>query len=316
MLKKKFDVLVVGELNIDLILDGLQQFPEIGKEILAEKMVYTLGSSSAIFASNLSTLGASVNYCGCIGNDDFGKKIINDLEAKGVNTTDIIRSKTATGITVVLNEAQNRAMVTYPGAMNELREADITDAMLMHASHMHVSSVFLQPALRPGLTNLFKRAKQVGLTTSLDPQWDSYEQWDCDWNNLLPLVDVFLPNGEELTSIAKKTTIKEAVGAIKKMANVIVVKNSDEGAIVFYKDEVKEQPAFLHHEFADAIGAGDSFDAGFIFGFIQDKSLEECVELGAVCGAINTTAYGGTTAFGSLNAIKKIANEKFNYTIK
>jgi len=95
-----------------------------------------------------------------------------------------------------------------------------------------------------------------------------------------------------------------------------VVKNSDEGAIVFYKDEVKEQPAFIHHEFADAIGAGDSFDAGFIFGFIQDKSLEECVELGAVCGAINTTAYGGTTAFGSLNAIKKIADEKFNYTIK
>ncbi|HEX5153462.1 MAG TPA: carbohydrate kinase family protein [Parafilimonas sp.] len=316
MHKKKFDVLVVGELNIDLILDGLQQFPEIGKEILAKKMTYTLGSSSAIFASNLSTLGVSVNYCGCIGNDDFGKKIINDLDVKGVNTGDIIRSKTATGITVVLNDAQNRAMVTYPGAMNELREADITDAILMNASHVHVSSVFLQPALKPGLTNLFRRAKQLGLTTSLDPQWDAHEQWNCDWNNLLPLVDVFLPNGEELKNIAKKTTIKDAVGAIKKMANVIVVKNSNEGAIVFYKDEVKEQPAFLHHEFADAIGAGDSFDAGFISGFIQDKSLQECVELGAVCGAINTTAYGGTTAFGSLNAVKKMANEKFNYTIK
>jgi sugar/nucleoside kinase (ribokinase family) len=314
--KNQFDVLVVGELNIDLILDGLQQFPEIGKEILAEKMIYTLGSSSAIFASNLSTLGASVNYCGCIGNDDFGKKIINDLDAKGVNTNDIIRSKTPTGITVVLNDAQNRAMITYGGAMNELREADITDEILMNANHMHVSSVFIQPALKPGLANLFRRAKRFGLTTSLDPQWDSYEQWDCDWNNLLPLVDVFLPNREELTNITKKATVKEAVNAIKKIANVIVVKNSDEGATVFYKDEVREQPAFLHHEFADAIGAGDSFDAGFISGFIQDKSLQECVELGAVCGAINTTAYGGTTAFASLNAIKKIAVEKFNYTIK
>src|ERR1700755_1221813 len=99
MLKKQFDVLVVGELNIDLILDGLQQFPETGKEILADKMVYTLGSSSAIFASSLSALGTLVNYCGCIGNDDFGKKIIGDLNVKGVSTADIIHSKTAaTGI--------------------------------------------------------------------------------------------------------------------------------------------------------------------------------------------------------------------------
>jgi sugar/nucleoside kinase (ribokinase family) len=98
-------------------------------------------------------LGASVNYCGCIGNDDFGKKIINDLDAKGCHTNDIIRSKTATGITVVLNDAQNRAMVTYRRcAMNELREADITDEILMNANHMHVSSVFIQPALKPGLT--------------------------------------------------------------------------------------------------------------------------------------------------------------------
>jgi len=316
MAKNKFDVLVVGELNIDLILDGLQRFPEIGKEILADKMIYTLGSSSAIFASNLSTLGASVNYCGCIGDDDFGKKIINDLSAKGVNTNDIILSKTATGITVILNDAQDRAMVTYAGAMNELREVDITDEILMSANHMHVSSVFIQPALKPGLTNLFNRAKKFGLTTSLDPQWDSYERWDCDWNNLLPLVDVFLPNREELKNITKKTTIEDAVNAIKRIANVIVVKNSDEGATVFYKDEVSEQPAFLHQEFADAIGAGDSFDAGFIRAFVRDKSLQECVELGAVCGAINTTAYGGTTAFTSLNAIKKIACEKFNYTIK
>jgi len=316
MAKNKFDVLVVGELNIDLILDGLQRFPEIGKEILADKMIYTLGSSSAIFASNLSTLGASVNYCGCIGDDDFGKKIINDLSAKGVNTNDIILSKTATGITVILNDAQDRAMVTYAGAMNELREVDITDEILMSANHMHVSSVFIQPALKPGLTNLFNRAKKFGLTTSLDPQWDSYERWDCDWNNLLPLVDVFLPNREELKNITKKTTIENAVNAIKRIANVIVVKNSDEGATVFYKDEVSEQPAFLHQEFADAIGAGDSFDAGFIRAFVRDKSLQECVELGAVCGAINTTAYGGTTAFTSLNAIKKIACEKFNYTIK
>ena len=314
--QKQFDVLVVGELNIDLILDGLQQFPEVGKEILADKMIYTLGSSSAIFASNLSALGASVNYCGCIGEDDFGKKIMHDLDAKSVNTNNLIYSRNATGITVVLNAGQNRAMVTYAGAMNDLCESDVTHAMLTNAKHLHVSSVFIQPALKPGLTNLFKRAKQAGLTTSLDPQWDSYEQWDCDWEQLLPFVDVFLPNIEELKNITKQTTIYDAVAAIKNFANSIVVKNSVEGATVFYKDEKIEQPAFINHDFADAIGAGDSFDAGFISQYIKGKPLKECVSLGAVCGAINTTAYGGTTAFANIETIRKVALEKFNYTIE
>ncbi|HVX26597.1 MAG TPA: carbohydrate kinase family protein [Parafilimonas sp.] len=317
MQQKKFDVLVAGELNIDLILDKLDQFPVIGKEIMAGDMVYTLGSSSAIFASNLSTLGASVNYCGCIGDDSFGEKIINDLAAKNVNTSNIIRSKTAgTGITVAFNFNQDRAMVTYPGAMNELKQNDISDDMLMQAQHLHVSSVFLQPALKPGLVGLFKRAKEFGLTTSLDPQWDPAEKWDCDWKNLLPFIDVFLPNIEELKNITQQSSKDDVIDAIKGFSNIIVVKNSTEGATIFFKDEIIEQPAFINNDFADAIGAGDSFNAGFISRFIQKKSLKECAELGAICGAINTTQKGGTTAFKDLNAVKKIAKEKFNYIIE
>lgn len=317
MQEEKFDVLVVGELNIDLILDGLHQFPEVGKEILAEKMIYTLGSSSAIFASNLCVLGNSVAYCGCIGRDDFGSKIIHDLQAKGVNTKNIIKSTSAdTGITVVLNAGQDRAMVTYPGAMNELNEGHVTDDMLQQAKHLHVSSIFIQPSLKAGLTNLFRRARQLGLSTSLDPQWDTYEKWEADWENLLPLVDIFLPNSEELKNIARKATIKEAAETIKDFAHVIAVKNGVEGASVFFNDEVTEQRAFVHDAFADAIGAGDSFDAGFISRFLQDKPLKECAEVGALCGAINTTAYGGTTAFINFETIKKIASTKFNYSLR
>jgi sugar/nucleoside kinase (ribokinase family) len=317
MHKKQFNVLVAGELNIDLILDKLDQFPVIGKEIMAAEMIYTLGSSSAIFASNLSTLGVSVNYCGCIGNDSFGDKIINDLASKNVNTSNIIRSTTSgTGITVAFNFNQKRAMVTYPGAMNELKQNDITDNMLKQSQHLHVSSIFLQPALKPGLVDLFKRAKDFGITTSLDPQWDPAEKWDCDWKNLLPYVDVFLPNIEELKNITQKSSVKDAVDVIKKYSNIIVAKNSTEGATAFYKNEMIEQTAFINHDFADAIGAGDSFNAGFIRQFILDKSLKKCVELGAVCGAINTTQKGGTTAFTDFDTVKKIAKEKFNYTLQ
>ena len=316
MKRKKFDVLVAGELNIDLILDKLDHFPVLGKEIMAAEMMYTLGSSSAIFASNLSTIGGSVAYCGCIGSDNFGDKILNDLNTNKVNTQSVLRSKTSgTGITVALNFDQDRAMVTYPGAMNELKAEEITDEMLSQSRHLHVSSVFLQPSLRPGLVDLFKRAKALGITTSLDPQWDPKEEWDCDWNNLLPLVDVFLPNIEELKNITKKQSQAEAIDSIKNIANAIVLKKGTEGATIFYKDEIFEQPAFVNNDFADAIGAGDSFDAGFISSFLQKKSLKDCAEFGAICGAINTTQKGGTTAFKDLNTVKKIALEKFNYTL-
>lgn len=310
------NLLVVGELNIDLIFDKLDQFPVIGKEIIAAEMIYTLGSSSAIFASNLSTIGVSVAYCGCVGDDSFGEKILKDLAAKNVRTQNILLSKTSgTGITVALNFKQERAMVTYSGAMNELKANDITDEMLSQSQHLHVSSVFLQPALKPGLVDLFRRAKDLGMTTSLDPQWDPKEEWECDWDKLFPLVDVFLPNIEELKNITQKKSYKDAIDSIKNIANIIVVKRGTEGASIFYKDENFEQAAFMNHDFADAIGAGDSFDAGFISWFLQKKSLKECAQFGAVCGAINTTQKGGTTAFIDWKTVKEIALKKFNYTL-
>ena len=313
---KKFDVLVVGELNVDLILNQLEKFPELGKEIIANKMVFTLGSSSAIFACNLSVLGTSVSFCGRVGRDAFANKILADLTLKGVDTNNIQRSDTAdTGITVAFNFDEDRAMVTYPGAMNELQEKHITDEILQSASHLHVSSVFLQPGLKAGLTKLFSRAKKFGLTTSLDPQWDPAEKWDCDWTHLLQEVDVFLPNIEELKNITQKQSINEAVDSIKSFSKTIAVKNGSEGASVYTGSDNFHQPIFINKNIADAIGAGDSFNAGFIHKFVLDKTERECAEFGALCGAINTTRSGGTTAFADLDTVKRIALQKFNYSL-
>jgi sugar/nucleoside kinase (ribokinase family) len=314
--KKIFDTLVVGELNVDLILNQLEKFPEIGKEIIAHKMVFTLGSSSAIFASNLSVLGSKTSFCGRVGRDAFANKILADLTLKEVDTKNIHRSDTAdTGISVAFNFDEDRAMVTYPGAMNELEENHVTDEMLQSASHLHVSSVFLQPALKPNLAKLFSRAKQLGLTTSFDPQWDPAEKWDCNWEELLAQVDVFLPNIEELKNITKKETIEDAVAAIKNISKIIVVKNGSEGATIWTGTEFIQQPVFLNENVADAIGAGDSFNAGFIHRFVQKKSVEMCAEFGALCGAINTTRSGGTTAFADYDTVKRIALQKFNFHI-
>jgi len=309
-----FDVLVVGELNVDIILDKIQGFPEVGKEIISKELNITLGSSSAIFASNLSSLDNKVAFIGKIGKDNFSDIIKKSLESKKVNTDFIISSEDyKTGLTIVLNYDMNRANVTFPGAMEHLLEKDVADDILGQAKHLHLSSIFLQTGLIKDVAKLFQRAKKLGLTTSMDPQWDPSEKWDLDLNELLPYVDVFLPNTEEFKFITKSSNIESGLEKIKSFANVVVVKDGENGAHLWDTKKLITKPAFLNENVADCIGAGDSFDAGFISEYLKGADLERCLEVGNIIGAINTTASGGTAAFENIKTIKEIAKNKFLY---
>jgi len=288
----------------------------MGKEILAGEMTVTLGSSSAIFANNLSILGTKVSYMGKVGKDQFAAQVFSTLEASGVDVSQIIVTPHfQTGLTVAMNYDNDRAMVTYPGAMNDLSIGDITDDALRSASHMHVSSVFLQEGLKPDVVMLFKRAKGLGLTTSLDPQWDPHERWDVDLQQLLPFVDVFLPNAGELEQCTGCRTIEEALAVIRPFCHIVVVKNGTEGSVMWDETRMVRQPAFLNKQVVDAIGAGDSFNSGFIHKFTQQRPLPVCLEFAALTGAINTTGAGGTSAFQSMEQITSLARERFNVNI-
>ena len=312
---KKFDVIVVGELNVDLILNNIDSFPEMGKEKIAKNMALTLGSSSAIFASNLSSLGATVAFLGKIGNDSFGDLVIESLRSKNVNVDLIIRDKNSnTGATVVLNYNEDRAMVTYQGAMNELTIRDISKETLSLAKHLHFSSYYLQPGIKNEISELFKMAKDLELSTSFDMQWDPDEKWDFNYEKTLPLVDVFLPNEQELKYLTKNENIDDALDVLSQFSNAVIVKMGNKGSLLFNNGIKNLKNAFINNEVVDAIGAGDSFNAGFIFKYINGESLEKCQEFGNLMGAVNTTAAGGTTAFSSYKNVIRTAMEKFNYT--
>jgi sugar/nucleoside kinase (ribokinase family) len=276
---KKFDVVVVGELNVDLILNRLEKFPEMGKEIIAKNMTLTLGSSSAIFASNLSSLGARVSFIGKLGYDNFATDVMVRLKNKNVDTTNITKSlKSYTGATIIFNYNEDRAMITYPGAMEEFNIQDIT-------------------------------------TTSLDPQWDPEEKWDLDLHSLLPYVDVFFPNEVELLNLTKGGTIESSLDLIKSFSKIVVVKNGSKGSVLWDGTKLSYQKAFTNPKIEDCIGAGDSFGAGFIKKYIEKKSLAECLEYASLMGAINTTQAGGTTAFKDIATITHTALTKFNMPI-
>lgn len=313
---KKVDVVVIGELNVDVILNGIQSIPQVGKEIIADSMEVTLGSSSAIFASNLSSLGARVAFIGKIGDDNFAKVVLNSLSGKKVDTEHIIISGSLnTGATIVLVYGQDRANITYPGAMSDLHLEDIDFSFLSSARHMHFATCFMQPGIKADLPELFRKTKEAGVTTSLDAQWDPEEKWDLPLDKLLPYVDIFLPNMLEFKYLTHSGSLEEGVGKVRDFAHLVIVKDGSNGAFSWDGRELFHQPAFQNNRVVDTVGAGDSFDAGFIMEYINKKDLKRCLEAGAVAGAVNTTAAGGTGAFTDIEKIRKTAFERFNYSL-
>jgi sugar/nucleoside kinase (ribokinase family) len=303
------DIVVVGELNVDLVLTGLSSLPAYGEGRLARDMRFTLGSSSAIFASNASRLGAKVGFIGKAGVDEFGEFTLRSLEQSGVDVSQVVKDSFGrTGICVLLSFPHEYAMIAYPGVRETFSLADVDFDYVKAARHLHLSSYYLKPALRPDCRTLFQRAKELGLSTSLDPDYDPDGKWD-EIQELLPWVDVFLPNEYEATRIAGAADVESACAHWRDLPTVNVIKRGANGVLTAAGNRVIASPAFAVHPI-DTTGAGDSFDAGFLYKYIQGAPLAECVTWGSACGALSTLALGGTAAFPTPEELDQFLAER------
>jgi len=288
-------ILVAGELNVDLVLQNYRSFPALGREVLVEDAALTLGSSSAICASGLARLGNEVVFAGKLGCDSWGDLCIEWLSVLGIDCSPILREPSLkTGVTVSITSRRDRALVTFPGSMVELRSADIRDDDLKRCGHLHVSSFYLQTGLRAGLKSLFERAHAHGSTTSLDPGFDPEERWGADLLELLPEVDVFLPNEAELAAITHQADREAALRMLDNGRTITVAKLGEDGCMAMCGSELRSMPAYPVTPL-DTTGAGDSFDAGFLHAWLRKEGLEAAMALGSACGALSTLQSGGTT---------------------
>ena len=302
---KDYDILVVGELNVDLILDDIAAPPQLGKEIFAERMHLVLGSSSAIFASNVASLGARTAFVGKVGQDDFGRFVMSRLEEKQIDTSYILQDEhLTTGASVILSYPEERAIVTYKGAMDELVHGDVAGEALSRARHLHLSSYYLQKGIQPSCPALFKTAKDSGLTTSLDTNWDPEEKWGNEIFDLLPHVDVFLPNKNEALCISRQDSVDSALAHLSQYSPTVVIKLGEEGALAT-QDGAIHRGAPLDFTPVDAVGAGDSFDAGFVLHYLEGSDIRRCLDYGNLCGALSVTQPGGTAAFSNPEQIER-----------
>jgi sugar/nucleoside kinase (ribokinase family) len=293
MSEKKYDLLVAGEINPDLILSDPQLEPKFDQaEILVKDAALTPGSSSVIFACGAARLGLKVAFIGICGDDVFGHFMLEALQSRGVDVSHvIIDPDQKTGFTVILNRVTDRAMLTYLGAINALTIDHIPDELLSQARHLHIASYFLQTRLQPDLPDLFERAKFLGLTTSLDTNWDPAEQW-TGVHNLLPLTDVFLPNKNEACALMNTADVKTAASGLSSRANIVAVKMGSAGGMAAAEEKVVKASA-IPVVVVDTVGAGDTFDAGFVYGFLAGWPLLKSLKLGIACGSLSTQKPGG-----------------------
>ena len=293
----RFDVTIAGELNLDLILYGLPEVLPPERELLANDMMLTLGSSSAIVAHNLASLGSHVGFISCIGNDQFGQMALERLSAAGVDVSKVVQisGSVKTGLTVLLQRNGWRNILTYPGTIFDLKLEHLDFDYLTSSRHFHFSSFYLQRGLQAQVVELFKQLRSKGLTISLDCNDDPDDKW-MGLEEVLPYVDVFLPNERELKRIAGTENVEAAIDRLAAIVPLLVVKLGSEGAMAQAGKERVTSPA-VKVDLVDPVGAGDSFDAGFLHEFLRGSDLTTCLRSGNLAGALSVTRPGGTEAF-------------------
>jgi sugar/nucleoside kinase (ribokinase family) len=293
----RFDVTVAGELNLDLILYGLPIELPTERELLADGMNLTLGASSGILVHNLACMGSRVGFISRIGDDPLGQIALDRLTAGGVEVSKVCRaSSVQTGLTVILHHDAARNILTYPGTIFDLTFEDLDLDYLADSQHFHLSSFYLQRGLKGRITELFRILKSRGLTISLDTNDDPDDTWQGELPEALRYVDVFLPNEREARKVAGTEDLEAAIGRLAERLPLVVVKLGAQGALAQRGRERILSPP-LKVTPVDAVGAGDSFDAGFLSKYVRGANIEACLAAGNLAGALSTTRPGGTEAF-------------------
>jgi sugar/nucleoside kinase (ribokinase family) len=291
-------VLVVGDLNPDLILVG-DVAPRFGQaEQLLDAAELVIGGSAGIAAHGLARLARPVSLVAAVGDDLFGTEVCSRLAAAGVAVDQVLRRPgSATGLSVVLSSGDDRAILTLPGAIPTLTADEVLGSLHRLAgsglSHVHVCSLFLQPGLLKQMRSVLQEAHGLGLTTSLDTNGDPAGAWR-GVHELLPLLDVVFPNRAEVIALGSDDDPYVAAAQLAERGPLVVVKNGALGGFAVTPSgerlEVPGEPVAA----VDATGAGDSFDAAFLDGWLDDLALAECVRRAVLAGGLSVRALGGT----------------------
>ena len=289
----KYDILTVFDICADLVMDLGDTVPEFDqKEKYVDSFTLEMGGSNCIFACQCAKLGLKTTGAGITGSDVFGQMVTDTLSKSGVDISNIIPDSTIkTGLGIHLIRGDDRSILTYSGSIGAVRAEHITDKLLQSARHLHIGSYYLLDGIREMLPDILKRAKRYGLTVSLDTNWDPSEKWNLP-DELLSNIDIIFPNLNEALLLTGCSDINGAVKSLADKVSTVAVKMGADGGLVESGGQRINLPA-LNVNVIDTIGAGDNFDAGFIYGYLHGLPIETCLRAGVYCGSMSAEKAGG-----------------------
>jgi len=288
-------VLFIGDVNVDLVFGGLQYPLQEDKEVMAETFFRTMGSSAAITAVAYSCLGGQADLCGLVGNDENGAYMLDSLDKLGVGRSLVkIDNSIPTGVTVNLIHGRTRSQVTFPGTISRFTGPPLSTDFSEYR-HAHFSGIYQQEAFLPNIVSTMQHFKKLGISISVDTQWDVTENWD-HLDEIYSMLDYLIINEEEALSISRATNIDSALSYFAGQVSCTLIKLGNKGVCFYENGEVKNVPAYPA-EVVDTTGAGDAFAGGFLYALYEGKmDFYKALHYASAVAARNCEFAGGVGA--------------------
>ncbi len=322
-------MLVVGDLNPDLLVSGEELAPRWGQAERDAEMRLVLGGSAGIAAAGMARIDLRTALCATIGDDDFGVAARRMLLEHGVEDSELrLVRDSPTGLSIHLLAGEDRAIYTERGAMVALTAADAVEAIeRRRPRHLHLASVYLLPALARDGGAIVEAAHAHGATVSVDTNFDPGERFERpEW---LTTADALLPNATEALRLTGRdaaaggdlaAALAAAAAELAADGALVAVKQGAQGAFALggarlpqggrehgRRAEIAVRSAAT--AFADAVGAGDSFDAGIVRALVDGRPLRDALAFACAAGTLSTRAAGGTAAQATHDEAATLAKE-------
>jgi sugar/nucleoside kinase (ribokinase family) len=285
----EYDVLVIGRPSWDLVFTGLPKWPVVGQEIYAQGLTVSPGGTFNTVAA-LARLNARVGMIGSVGNDEWSGRCLAAMQGEGVSTELMaVLDEPMPAVSVCMTYDGDRGFISF-----EPSSPDLSGICVAHAlsSLKTQRATFLQCCLNTDLAAYAQSAHGRGMKIIVDCGWDEPWLTGSEIRTLMPRADVVFMNELEALTISGKDEIEGALDVLGNIVRCIVVKRGSCGSSAVVDGQRFDAPA-VPAEVVDATGAGDCFNAGFIYGLLHERPIAESLMLGNICGACAVGKPGG-----------------------
>jgi sugar/nucleoside kinase (ribokinase family) len=318
-----YDVVAVGTLNLDMIItgDAPHDIEALTRWVDISEVELTPAGSMGYCACDMAKLGLKVAVVSYVADDFFGEWILRSLIKAGADVSHVetVPGETSGIAIYILLFGDKKRPLTgrlsthapWPARLTGSQENLLRHArMLLCAGYLHYPQMWGSPTVE-----LLRKARQFGLKTALDTQFPMTHAelpWIKHFDNLLDYVDILFTDDSEALGITGLDSI-EAAGRdlLARGPELVVIKKGADGSMIATADKVFTQPAITPGNFQDSIGAGDAFDAGFVYGVLNGWDLEKTARFASSVAACTLEGVGGTKTAPSAEQAAAIAGISF-----